>query len=34
VKWNDAAAAANAGSFGAGGRTSATLFGVQIEAWW
>ena len=34
VKWNDAAAAANAGGFAAGGRTSATLFGVQIEAWW
>jgi maltoporin len=34
VKWNDAAAAANAASFGAGGRTSSTLFGVQLEAWW
>lgn len=34
VKWNDAAAAANATSFGAGGRTSSTLFGVQLEAWW
>jgi maltoporin len=34
VKWNDAAAAAHATSFGASGRTSATLFGVQIEAWW
>jgi maltoporin len=34
VKWNDAAAAANAGGFGANGRTSSTLFGVQLEAWW
>jgi maltoporin len=34
VKWNDAAAAANAGTFGANGRTSSTLFGVQLEAWW
>ena len=34
VNWNNAAAAANASSFGAGGRTSNTLFGAQIEAWW
>lgn len=34
VSWNAAAASANAASFGAGGRTSATLAGAQIEAWW
>jgi maltoporin len=32
VTWNDAAAAAQ--SYGADGRTSSTLFGVQLEAWW
>jgi len=37
--WNDAAAAANAGTvstpgFGANGRTSATTAGVQMEVWW
>ena len=32
--WNDAAAAANSGSFGRDGRTHATMFGVQMEAWW
>jgi maltoporin len=34
MNWNDAAAAANAGSFGAGGRTKGTTVGVQAEAWW
>ncbi len=34
VTWNDAAATAQSTSFGAGGRTSSTLFGVQLEAWW
>lgn len=34
VRWNDAAAAANASSFGSGGRTSATIAGVQFEVWW
>jgi maltoporin len=34
ASWNDAAATANAGSFGAGGKTSATTAGVQIETWW
>ena len=33
VKRNDAAVAANAGGFNPGAK-SATLFGVQIEAWW
>lgn len=32
--WNDAAAAANAASFGANGRTSTTIVGVQYEIWW
>jgi len=34
--WNNAAAAANAGAsgFGMGGRTSSTIAGVQVEAWW
>ena len=32
--WNDAAARANTATFGANGRTSATTFGVQVEAWW
>lgn len=32
--WNDAAAAANASSFGAGGKTSRTVAGVQYEIWW
>jgi maltoporin len=34
ANWNDAAAAANAASFGAGGRTSATTTGIQMEVWW
>lgn len=36
VNWNDAAAAANSGvgGFGAGGRKSSTLSGVQMEVWW
>lgn len=36
ASWNDAAAAANsgAGAFGFGGRTSSTIAGVQMEAWW
>lgn len=34
ASWNAAAAAANAGTFGLGGRTSTTTAGVQIEAWW
>lgn len=34
ASWNDAAAAAHAGTYGAGGRTSANTFGVQFEAWW
>ncbi|MET3493507.1 carbohydrate porin [Variovorax boronicumulans] len=32
--WNKAAGDANAASFGANGRRSATTFGVQMEAWW
>lgn len=32
--WNQAAAAANATTFGAGGKTSRTLVGVQYEVWW
>ena len=32
--WNDAAAAANASTFGAGGKTSRTVAGVQYEIWW
>lgn len=36
ASWNAAAAAANAGGsgFGAGGRTSSTLAGAQLEVWW
>lgn len=34
VRWNDAAATANAASFGSGGRTSATIAGLQLEVWW
>lgn len=36
ASWNAAAAAANAaaGGFGAGGRVSSTLAGVQLEVWW
>lgn len=34
ANWNRAAALANAGSFGAGGKTSRTLVGVQYEVWW
>jgi len=34
ANWNQAAAVANAGSFGAGGKTSRTLVGVQYEVWW
>jgi maltoporin len=32
--WNNAAALANSATFGANGRTNATTFGVQVEAWW
>lgn len=34
AQWNEAAMLANAGSFGANGRRSATTFGLQMEAWW
>ncbi|WP_296443529.1 carbohydrate porin [Rhodoferax sp. UBA5149] len=34
ANWNDAAALANAATFGAGGKTSRTLVGVQYEIWW
>jgi maltoporin len=34
ANWNDAAAAANASSFGVGGKTSSTIVGVQYEIWW
>lgn len=34
ASWNQAAATANAGSFGANGRTSSTAAGVQVEVWW
>ncbi|MGC2165572.1 MAG: carbohydrate porin [Gallionella sp.] len=39
ASWNDAAATANAGTvaapgFGAGGRTSTTTAGIQVESWW
>lgn len=36
INWNAAAAAANAGGggFGATGRTSVTIAGVQLETWW
>jgi len=34
ASWNKAAADANAGTFGANGRRSATVFGIQMEAWW
>lgn len=32
--WNNAAAQANANTFGLNGRTSAVSFGIQMEAWW
>jgi maltoporin len=34
ANWNQAAALANAASFGANGKTSRTLVGVQYEVWW
>ena len=34
ANWNSAAALANAATFGAGGKTSRTLMGVQYEIWW
>jgi maltoporin len=34
ANWNQAAQLANAGTFGAGGKTSRTLVGVQYEVWW
>ncbi len=34
ANWNDAAGSANAGGFGANGRSNVSTFGVQIEAWW
>ena len=32
--WNAAAAVANAATFGAGGKTSRTIAGIQYEVWW
>ncbi|TDR80624.1 carbohydrate porin [Paludibacterium purpuratum] len=32
--WNDAAASANAGTFGADGQTHANTVGIQLETWW
>jgi maltoporin len=34
ANWNQAAQLANVGTFGAGGKTSRTLVGVQYEVWW
>jgi maltoporin len=34
ANWNTAAALANAATFGAGGKTSSTIVGVQYEIWW
>jgi maltoporin len=34
ANWNQAAALANAATFGTGGKTSRTLVGVQYEVWW
>ena len=34
ANWNDAAAAANATSFGLAGKTARTTAGVQYEIWW
>ena len=34
ANWNQAAALANAATFGANGKTSRTLVGVQYEVWW
>ena len=34
ANWNQAAQLANAATFGAGGKTSRTLVGVQYEVWW
>lgn len=34
ASWNQAAATANAGSFGGSDRRSATTVGIQMEAWW
>ncbi|MFN3375980.1 MAG: carbohydrate porin [Burkholderiaceae bacterium] len=34
ANWNQAAAQANASTFGANGKTSRTLVGVQYEVWW
>jgi maltoporin len=34
ANWNDSAAAANASTFGQGGKASRTLAGVQYEIWW
>lgn len=34
ANWNQAAAVANAATFGARGKTSRTLVGVQYEIWW
>lgn len=34
AQWNDAAAQANASSFGAHGTKSANVYGVQLEVWW
>ena len=34
ANWDQAAARANAATFGANGKTSRTLVGVQYEVWW
>lgn len=34
ANWNTAAAAANASTFGAGGKTARSIVGVQYEVWW
>lgn len=34
ANWNTAAALANASTFGAGGKTSRSIMGVQYEIWW
>ncbi|MFH0133914.1 carbohydrate porin [Variovorax sp. VaC1] len=34
ASWNKAAADANASTFGANGRRAATIYGIQMEAWW
>jgi maltoporin len=34
ISWNEAAAASNASTFGVDGRSSDTIGGIQVEAWW